>query len=260
MTWIYDLPTWAFSLITIGGMCAVSLSAHWLVVRYAPTSDFIKHNGVAAPLLGIIGTAYAVLLSFVVVVVWQEYDASDTVVSTEAGAVADLHRLSDALPEPLGTTLKRELDDYTRLMIAVEWPAMRHGGWSPEAQHLSRVITAQIGSAIPHNAAQQNALALALNVDRTMLDARRQRLHDNATGIPLILWATLWSVAVVTLGFSYLFGMENVRIQLMMTAALTITIALMFVLIAELDYPFRGDTSISAHSWYEIQRQLHSDR
>lgn len=260
MTWIYDLPTWVFSLSTIVCMCAVTLSAHWLVLRYAPTQDFVKHNGVAAPLLGIIGTAYAVLLSFVVVVVWQEYEASDTVVSIEAGAVSDLHRLSDALPQPLGAKLKTELDHYVRLMISVEWPAMQHGRWSPEAQRLTRVITAQIGSAIPRNGAQQNALALALNLDRTMLDARRQRLHDNQTGIPWILWVTLWCVAAVTLGFSFLFGMENTRVHLMMTGALTITIALMFVLIAELDYPFRGDTNIAPHSWYQIQRQLHSDR
>lgn len=225
-----------------------------------PTHDFVKHNGVAGSILGIIGTAYAVLLSFTVVVVWQQYNNSDNIVSSEAGAVSDLHRLSDSFPPPLNVTLKSELDRYVDLMIHVEWPLMRHGGWSWEAQHLARTITRQIADAVPRNASQQSVQSQALGIVTTFLDARRERLHDNETGIPWILWSTLWCVAVVALAFSYMFGVENVRIQLTMTAALTVTIALMFILIAELDYPFRGDTGISAHSWYQIQRQLHSDR
>ncbi len=260
MTWIYDLPIWLFAFGTVTILCTLTCLCHWLILHYLPTVDFVKHNGVAGPLLGIIGTAYAVLLSFVVVVVWQQYDASDNIVSTEASAVSDLHRLSDALPFPAGITLKRELDRYVDLMISQEWPAMRHGGWSPEAAHLAHLITHQIATATPRNAAQQSVQGLALAVDRTMLDARRQRLHDNETGLPWILWMTLWCVAAVAVGFSYLFGLESTRVQLIMTGALTATIALMFVLIAELDYPFRGENSISPHSWYQIQHFLHSDR
>ncbi len=260
MTWIYDIPVWIFSIATIATMCAVACTGQWLVLRYLPTADFVKHNNVAGSLLGIIGTAYAVLLSFVVVVVWQQYNASDNIVSTEASAVSDLHRVSDSLPEPLGNTLKAELDRYVRLMIGQEWPAMQHGGWSPEAAHLADMITRQLTTAIPRNAAQQNTQALALNIDRAMLDARRQRLHDNETGIPWILWSTLWSAAAVTVGFSYLFGLENHRIHMIMTAALSTTLALMFVLIAELDYPFRGGAGISPHSWLLVQHFLHSNR
>jgi hypothetical protein len=92
-----------------------------------------------------------------------------------------------------------------------------------------------------------------------LLDARRQRLHDNETGIPGILWWTLFAFAAITIGFTYLFGLESLKIQLLMTAALSTAIALIFVLIAELDYPYRGDTGITPHSWYQIQHQLHSD-
>ncbi len=260
MTWIYGIPVWVFSLCTVVALCTITCVGHWLVLRSVPTRDFVKHNGVAGSILGIIGTAYAVLLSFVVVVVWQQYNNSDNVVSTEASAVSDLHRLSDALPSPLNVTLKTELDRYVSLMIYDEWPQMQHGGWSREAQHLARVITRQVADVVPRNASQQNVQSQALGLVTTFLDARRGRLHDNETGIPWILWSTLWCVAVVTLAFSYMFGVENVRIQLTMTGALTLTIALMFILIAELDYPFRGDTGISPHSWYQIQRQLHSDR
>jgi len=260
VTWIYPIPVWIFSLSTIVAMCAAACLSHWIVLRLVPTRELVKHNSVAGPIMGIIGTAYAVLLSFVVVAIWQQYNESDNVASTEAGAVSDLHHLSDALPSPWNVVLKSECDRYIRLMIDVEWPEMQRGAWSSRAQHLSGLIAHQVADVIPRNAAQQNTASQALGVVRTLLDARRQRLHDNETGIPWILWSTLWCAAVVTLAFSFMFGVENARIQLTMTAALTATIALMFILIAELDYPFRGDAGISPHSWYQIQRQLHSDR
>jgi hypothetical protein len=225
-----------------------------------PTKDIIKNNDVAGFILGIIGTAYAVLLSFVVVGVWQQYEASDNTASSEAAAVSDLHHLSDTLPAPLGPTLKTELDRYIDVMIKQEWPAMQHGAWSPEAQRLSRVMMHQVASFTPRNVGQQTVQTKALDRADALLDARRQRLHDNETGIPAILWWTLFAYAAITIGFTYLFGLENIKIQLVMTVALTAAIGLILVLIAELDYPYRGDSGITPHSWYQIQRQLHSDR
>ncbi|MDQ2817597.1 MAG: DUF4239 domain-containing protein [Candidatus Eremiobacteraeota bacterium] len=257
--WVYNFPTWVFTCLTVTAMCSIACLGHLLARRYLPIGDLVKGNSVAGFIIGIIGTAYAVLLSFMVVVVWQQFDGSDGNTAVEAGAASDLHHLCDSFPRPLGTRMKSELDEYVSLMIGAEWPAMQKGGWSPRAQGLSRLIERQVADFAPKTSGQSNLQAQALAEVRTLLDARRRRLHDNETGIPRILWWTLWAVACVTIGFSYFFGLENVRIQMIMTAALTSTIALIFVLIAELDYPFRGQTSISPHSWYQVQRQLHSD-
>lgn len=258
--WIYSMPTWLFSIVLIGGMSAIAALGHWTVRRVVPARDIIKNNDVAGFILGIIGTAYAVLLSFVVVGVWQQYETSDSVTSSEAAAVSDLHRLADTLPAPLGPKLKKELDRYINVVINDEWPAMQRGAWSAEAQQLSHDVLHQVATFAPGSAAQQVVQAKALDRADAFLDARRQRLHDNETGIPGILWWTLFAFAAITIGFTYLFGLENMRIQILMTVALTAAIALILVLVAELDYPFRGDSGITPHSWYQIQRQMHSDR
>jgi hypothetical protein len=51
------------------------------------------------------------------------------------------------------------------------------------------------------------------------------------------------------MGFTYLFGVENFRLQLVMTTLLAALIAVMFSMIVALDYPFRGSTSISSAIW-----------
>jgi len=152
--------------------------------------------------------------------------------------------------------MRSELRNYVHVMIDDEWPAMRLGGSSKAARDLTDTIAQQISSYSPKVSNQIQVQAQVLDNLRTFLDSRRQRLHENQTGIPSILWFALIAAAIITIGFVYLFGMENFRIQLIMTASLAAIIALMFTLIVELDYPFRGDTSISPHSWYLVKDQL----
>jgi len=93
VTWIYAVPSVVFCFIMVGVMATLACLGHWVVYRYVPHRDFVKHNDVAGFVLAIVGVVYAVLLSFVVVVVWQEFENSDSVAQREASAVADLYRL-----------------------------------------------------------------------------------------------------------------------------------------------------------------------
>lgn len=240
----------------IGLMIALALLGHWVVYRYVPHRDFVKNNDVAGFVLAIVGVVYAVLLSFVVVVVWQQFENSDNVAEREASAASDMYGLSNAYPGRLRERVRSELRDYAHIMITDEWPAMRLGGTSVAAGSVSANLNDQISSYGPSGSEQIQVQAQMLALLRVLLDSRRQRLHDNETGIPPILWWALIASAIITVGFVYLFGMENFKVQLIMTASLAAIIGLMFTLIVELDYPFRGDTSISPHSWYLVSDQI----
>jgi hypothetical protein len=51
--------------------------------------------------------------------------------------------------------------------------------------------------------------------------------------------------ACIVVGFLYLFGLENFRVQLLTTAGVAAMIGVLMGLILLLDYPFRGDVSVS---------------
>ena len=50
----------------------------------------------------------------------------------------------------------------------------------------------------------------------------------NGEGIPAALWGGLILGAILTVGFTYLFGVENFRLQMIMTGLLGALIGLMF--------------------------------
>jgi ABC-type branched-subunit amino acid transport system permease subunit len=82
-----------------------------------------------------------------------------------------------------------------------------------------------------------------------LLGDRDQRLMINARGLPSMIWWTLLAGGVVTVVFTYLFGSPDFDLQLLMTALLSALIGVMFVLIMELNYPYRGDVSVDASGW-----------
>jgi hypothetical protein len=70
-----------------------------LLVRYlVPASWLHANNEVAGNYLQTLGTIYAVLLAFVVFVVWQQHNDTRCAVGNEANELADFCRVIRALP------------------------------------------------------------------------------------------------------------------------------------------------------------------
>ena len=75
-------------------------------------------------------------------------------------------------------------------------------------------------------------------------DARRERLLYIEEGLPPILWVVLILGGVITVCFTYLFGLDNTLVHVLMVAALAMIISLSLFTVAALDYPFNGDIRI----------------
>jgi Na+/proline symporter len=57
---------------------------------------------------------------------------------------------------------------------------------------------------------------------------------------------------VITISYTYFFGMRNIKSQYLMTAALTVTITLILVLIYILDHPFTGTSKVSVEPLRQV--------
>ena len=75
-------------------------------------------------------------------------------------------------------------------------------------------------------------------------DARRMRLVSAREGIPYLIWGVLIGGGVVTVLFTYFFGLKNFRAQIAMTALYVTSIGFVLFLIASIDHPFSGAVSV----------------
>ena len=61
---------------------------------------------------------------------------------------------------------------------------------------------------------------------------------------PGVLWLVLFGGAVVTVGFTFFFGTENLRAQALMTGALSLLIFAGLLIIVAIDQPFAGTVRV----------------
>jgi hypothetical protein len=249
MMWFFDLPVWVVEIVCLSVAAAIGIGLHLLVQRLVPFSRLVKHNDVAGFLFSMIGVIYAVVLGFVVIVVWEKYDTALANAQAEESAVSDLYRIAAGFPDATKIKIRGEIKGLARIMVDQEWPAMRQARNSQAAYLAGEDIAYTIESVQPRGAAQTNLHAAALSILQHYLDARRERLAETEGAVLPILWVTLILGGIATLGFTYFFGTENQRMQLTMTGVIAALIATMFVLIGEFDYPFAGSVSIEPAMW-----------
>lgn len=234
----------------------VAAALHHLIQRTFGSDVLAKHNDVAGFIYSGIGVIFAVVLGFVVIVVWEKYDTVRGYVDDEVAAAIDLYHVTDGFPQGPRDRIRADLVAYAHAVVNREWATMARGamaqGGSPEIEDVAR----EVSSLAPSNASQQNAQQEALHQVLRMFDARRQRIRANEPSVPPLLWFALYSGAAVTLGFTFIFGVKNRFAQLLMTAALASLIAIMFVVIQGLDTPFRGASALSPAGWEYFDEHL----
>lgn len=256
MDWFYALPAWLGLFLTIITCVAVACAGHVAVRRYFQNDDFIGHNDVAGFIVAVVGVMYAVLLAFLTVIVWEHFAQAEERAQEEVNAATAVWRFVPLLPAREAREITDDLGRYTAVVVNDEWPKMRSGKSSIEAQRLIIRLIADAASAPANGAQQSNLQNHLLDRVQTMADLRRHRINDSRSGIPTVLWVGLLTGAATLIGFLYLFVVKNFTAQLLMTAATAAMIGISFGLILELDYPFRGHVSVSPERWVALHEEI----
>jgi hypothetical protein len=228
-------------LVAVGGLV--------LVQRLYSIDRRKQHNDVAGFIYAVLGVAYAVLLGLVLIAVWEKWEAAENITADEANELAGIFWFAHALPQPEGRHIQELVRSYERVVVEEEWPLMAQGRSSPEAWDTLDELRATILGLQPPKGAKQTGYD-QMRYEEMLVqlhelgNARRERLLAAEQGLPPILWVVLLLGGVITVGFTYLFGLNNTLVHLLMVAALAMIISMSLFTVAALDYPFNGDIRI----------------
>ena len=236
-------------VLAIAGSILISLLGMWVVRQVAPYEIMEGHKEIAGFVYGILGTIYAVILGFSVVVLWEEIRDAETIADREASQLSDLHRLAQGLPAGQQSAFTLSLEKYCKLVIDDEWPFMDEGKPSPKAHDQLLEIWREGRSLDPHTEREQIIYGKIVDTLVELDDARRGRLLAARSSLPEPLWFVLIAGAVITIGFSYLFGLKNAIAHAMITMLLAASIGLGLFIIAALEGPFSGSLRLSPEAF-----------
>jgi hypothetical protein len=231
----------------------LALTGMVLVRRNVALSTLEAHTDVAGFLIAVIGVIYGVLVAFVVVAVWEDYEDARTAAEQEANGLGGLGHLTALLPAATGRRILLAADTYARVVIEEEWEMMSRGAASPHAEKLLDGIWQSVKTVDPRTRREEILYDGMLARLAQIGDARRRRILASHHGVPAVLWSLLLGGAIITIGFTYFFGVRNPGAQALMVMALAGVIGLNLFLILTIDYPFSGDSRVSPDAFQRVR-------
>ena len=256
--------TIVFGVLVVIGVCLVAVAGLEVVQRLVPAEKRQQQNDVAGFLYAVVGVVYAVLLALLVIAVWERYQGARETAESESNAVADIAWLASRLPEAERHQLQELARSYAQEVVDEEWPLMEQGTeeerGTPEAWNLVDEMRATLQELEPGTEAEAQLYAEGLDQIDRLGDDRRMRLVAAEEGLPGVLWAVLVFGAVVVIGFTYLFGLQNTWAHRLMVAALTAVITLVLFTIGAMEYPFSGGARIDTGAFELILERFETSK
>jgi hypothetical protein len=204
------------------------------------------HHEVLVALFATGGTLHAVFLAFLVVAVWQSYDAARANVADEASALATLYRISTGMDPAMGNALRAMVRDYDLAVIRPEWKIQAEtGGVSPEARAAVLRIYRLFGQ--ENSTVRQNDAAIdgaALSIISQIQSDRNKRTLEAGASLPVIIWFAAIGSGVIVLSMSFFLFMEQAAPQMIVTSTLASTIGLLLCILFVLSRPFVGPMAL----------------
>ena len=231
--------------LTVAGTMAVAVAGLLAFRAMVPQSHLLPSNEICGGYLQTVGTIYAVLLAFVVFVVWTQANDVRRLIERQADELADVLRITKTFKGSAASGVLTAARAYAREVAENEWPLLRTGRSSPRAQELLEQTWTALTVIEPETAREEVLFSEAVSRFSEFGDARADLLHCGRVRLPVLLWLLLLSGAVGTVGSMYMFGAEQFWPVAAMTASLAGAVSFMLFLIRDLDNPFQGDWHVS---------------
>lgn len=244
MLWLLQFPPVVLGLIWIAVIVGISVGGLVLFRKVVSHTRLESANPVSSAVFQVAGVLYAVLVAFVVVVVWEQFGNAEDASSMEASAVADLLRDSDALPAAYRTEVQQNLVAYSRDVIDHEFPRMRHGETIAEQSDALNNVWQAYLKVQPET---RNEIAFFDHAIVRLNDLsanRKLRVSTGDASVPGELWVLLIGGGAVLMVFTYLFGTRDLLVHGLAVGLTASLLAFVMYLIFALEHPYVGALSV----------------
>ena len=246
---------WLVGLI-VAAVAAAAVGVMYQVRRRSTVDHFFIEIERGAGIFAFLGTAFAVILAFVVLAAFQSFNDAKSGAEEEATTLVQISRTAEFFPAVRRDPIEGVLICYGRAVIHEEWPAMKEGQRSPVVQTWVNRFQGELKQLHPRTPAEEAAFLQLLNQQDQRTDARRARLSEANRALPAPVWFFLGLGAFVTVGFALFFAdrREHFLVQGSLIAAIAALVVSGLLLVWFLDHPYENRSGSIKPD--EMERQL----
>ena len=244
--WLLNLSVLWMAVVVFAATYLLTAVVYWVVTRLAVDDRARAFKAVSPGMLPPLGILFALLVGFIAVEVWSNYDKAKGAVASEASALRAVALLAGTFPEEQKTRIYALIDRHIEEAVNKEWPAMAR-----QRATLSTLRAAALAEVLhdtlslkPADDSQRIAKSEMLRALEMAMDARRQRIVVSQSSVGAVKWAGILLQAICTLIAIAMVHSDN-RLACAIAMTLFATgIALSLLLIAAYSRPFTGEISV----------------
>jgi hypothetical protein len=212
------------------------------------------HNDITGFIFTTVGAIYAVLLAFITVIVWEQYNGAAENAAKESTTALAMYRNLSLYPEQeQAKKATQSLLVFIRSVVNDEYPAMAQMKNSRSTASALDSLWENSRQIKPQNFQEQVLFAEILKDLNTIAGLRAERLAA-ATGYKFsgILRIILLFGAIITLVLAIFFGAENFYWHIILNSLLAILIASILFVALQLAHPFSSGIAIQPDGYNNV--------
>jgi nitrate reductase gamma subunit len=234
------------ALLIVGGAVVYAVVGVLVCRRFTRRHVAEGHNDVLVPVFLTAGVIYAVLLGFMVVAVWETYNAAHENAAEEAALLVPMYRESELMAPEKGVEMRKHLHEYAETVIKNEWPMMAKGSGkaSLENRRAVRDIIAVFGTLAPATDVKRMVDEEFLRTLSLVNIDKNKRQLQASESMSWIMWLGAIGGGAIVVGMSFLLYMDRRWFQVVTVSIMSGLIGLLLFMMTVLSWPFVGPLAL----------------
>lgn len=248
-----QLPPYLFFILMVG-LCASLAALGALVFRkFVRIKVQRSHNEVTGFLFLAIASFYALLLSFIVLVVWDQLNETVGIVSQEGSSAMAMYKDIKFYPNDQDAKLlEKSYLEFVFNVVNDEFPNMQKmQGSRLTSESLDQVFVRMV-NLHPKSQMEIQLVSGMFSQLNTLQELRGQRLTSMEAEISPPMWLPIILGAIVTVFCALLLDIEHKRLHFSLIAMLGSFVGMFFFIIISLDHPYAGSQGLKPERYMQI--------
>ena len=204
--WLLNLPIPWMAFIIFAASYLIAACVYLAVVRLAVDDRRARAFKAFSPgMLLPLGTIFGLLVGFVAMQVWNDFDKAKLAVATEASSLRAVVLLGETLPAEQRMHLRTLINSHIEEAVNRECPAMAHQRLKLATLPAAMVEALQLTVSLkPQDESQRIAQREMVSALHRAVDARRQRIILSQSTVGPVKWAAillqgLWALIAIAM-------------------------------------------------------------
>lgn len=230
----------------------IFLAAEKLTRNRIHHDTLVENHAVSGFIYNAVCVIYAVLIAFVVFVIWGNLEKTNSKIEGEANNLLNLYYDASVFPDSIKKNIQSTIREYVYDVTMYEWKEMAKGKADSVAAKqfikLNRIYLSIKSSDVPN----PEVLTQSMEDMKDVREFRRHRLLSSRQSMPDMLWFVLILSTILIVAFTFFFSVKNIWLNNLMISLLIFVSVLVMYLVFVMDHPYVGVDAIKPDAFQPL--------